>query len=52
MPDKLVDSLIRFLNGNNGKLSKRAHRKEFAALTETEAQTIKNKYDEIYNCGE
>jgi hypothetical protein len=34
MPDKLVDLLIRFLNKNNGQLSKRARKKEFAQLTE------------------
>jgi len=48
MPDKLVDFLIRFLNRNNGKLSKRARGKEFAALTEVEVQAIENKYDEIF----
>jgi len=48
MPDKMVNLLIRFLNQNNGQLSKRAHAKEFAALTDKEVQTIENKYDEIF----
>lgn len=48
MPDKLVDLLIRFLNRNKGKLSKRVRGKEFAELTETEIKSIQNKYDEIF----
>lgn len=48
MPDKLVDLLIRFLNQNGGKLSKRARSKEFAELTEIEIKSIENKYDEIF----
>jgi hypothetical protein len=49
MPDRLVDTLIRFLNQNKGKLSKRARVKEFAALTEMEVQTIENMYGKIFN---
>ncbi len=49
MPDKLVNLLIRFLNQNDGKLSKRARNKEFAELTETEVKAIENKYDEVFN---
>ena len=49
MPDKLVDLLIRFLIQNDGKLSKRARNKEFAALTETEVKAIENKHDEVFN---
>lgn len=48
MPDKIVDLLIRFLNQNNGKLSKRAQGKEFSKLTRSEIQTIENKYNEIF----
>jgi len=50
MPDKLVDLLIRFLNQNDGKLSKRALGKEFAELKETEVRAIENKYGDIF-CG-
>ena len=49
MPDKLVDLLIRFLNQNNGKLSKRARDKEFNRLTEAEVETIERKYDDIFH---
>ncbi len=52
MPDKRVDLLIRFLNQNNGKLSKRRREKEFNALTDKEVQAIENKYDEIFYRGE
>ncbi len=48
MPDKIVDLLIRFLNQNNGKLSKRAQDKEFSELTRSEIQTIENKYNEMF----
>lgn len=48
MPDKLVDLLIRFLNQNNGRLSKRAREQEFKRLTRVEAETIEQKYDEIF----
>lgn len=48
MPDRLVDLLISFLRQNNGKLSKRARRKEFSALTEEEAKDIEDKYNEVF----
>lgn len=48
MPDRLVDLLIRVLNQNNGKLSKRARDKEFRQLTEAEVRTIERKYDDIF----
>ncbi len=51
MPDKLVDMLIRFLNQNKGKLSKRARDKEFNKLTEVEIETIERKYDDIFQSG-
>ncbi len=49
MPDKLVDLLIRFLNQNNGQLSKRARSKEFYELSDKEVQAIENKFDEIFH---
>lgn len=52
MPDNQVDLLIRFLNQNNGKLSKRARAKEFSRLTEAEVRVIENKYDEVFKSGE
>jgi hypothetical protein len=48
MPDKLVDLLIRCLNHNKGKLSKRARKNEFEKLTEDETRVIEKKYDEIF----
>jgi hypothetical protein len=48
MPDKTVDLLIRLLDQNNGKLSKRKREKEFAALTDEEVSAIESKYDEVF----
>lgn len=44
MPDKMVSLLIRFLEQNNGSLSKRAKEKEFEALTEFDVKEIENNY--------
>lgn len=44
MPDKMVSLLIRFLEQNNGKLSRRAREQEFAALTDSEVQKIEEHY--------
>jgi len=46
--DRLLDLLIRFLKQENGILSKRAREKEFAMLTNVEAQTIEAKYAECF----
>jgi hypothetical protein len=48
MPDKTVALLIRFIEKNNGQLSKRARAKEFGALTEEEVRDIENRYQEIF----
>ena len=48
MPNRLVDLLIRFLRQNNGKLSKRARKVEFSALTEKEVKDIEDKYNEVF----
>jgi hypothetical protein len=47
MPDKEVALLIRFLDQNNGKLSKRAIEKEIPALTDNEVKEIEQHY-QIY----
>lgn len=47
MPDRLLDLLFRFLRQNEGRLSKRARRKEFPALNDTEAVRIETIYAEI-----
>ncbi len=52
MPDKLVDLLIRFLNQNGGKLSKRARDKEFNQFTEVEVEVIERQYDNIFHADE
>lgn len=47
MPDKIVADLVRFLEQNNGILSKRARTKEFKELTEHEIADIENQYKSI-----
>ncbi|MEO9953495.1 Fic family protein [Nonlabens sp.] len=48
MPDKMVATLIRFLEQNNGVLSKRALHKEFSALKEDEVIAIQQTYQSIF----
>ncbi|MDZ4323342.1 MAG: Fic family protein, partial [Alphaproteobacteria bacterium] len=48
MPDYLADLLIRFLQQNNGTLSKRAREKEFSELSDKECQTLEALYKEIF----
>ncbi|MBF4515069.1 Fic family protein [Flavobacterium sp. ANB] len=45
MPDKMIALLIRFLEQNDGKLSKRAVEKEFSVLTEEEVTEIERNYE-------
>ena len=47
MPDNIVALLIRFLEQNGGKFSKRAKEKEFVALTEKEVQEIEENFELI-----
>lgn len=47
MPDKLVSVLVRFLEQNQGVLSKRAKDREFSMLTEREVKRIESAYTEI-----
>ena len=49
MPDKEVALLIRFLDQNNGKLSKRAIEKEFLKLTDNEVKGIEEHYQNYFN---
>jgi Fic family protein len=49
MPDDLVSLLVRFLEQNNGKISKRARKKEFEALDENEVENIEENYKLIFN---
>ena len=48
MPDKLVALLIRFLEQNNGSLSKRAKEKEFAVMTDDDVKEIEEHYKTIF----
>lgn len=48
MPDYLADLLIRFLQQNNGTLSKRAREKEFSELSDKECQILEALYQKIF----
>ena len=48
MPDKMIALLIRFLEQNNGILSKRTKENEFAKLSNKEVDTIELKYKSIF----
>ena len=48
LQDTRVDLLIKYLNKNNGKLSKRKRQKDFDELTEKEISAIEEHYAEIF----
>jgi len=48
MPDKLVATLVRFLEQNNGILSKKARTKEFAKLRDYEVTKIEEVFKEVF----
>lgn len=48
MPDRLVNLLIRFLQQENGVLSKRAKEKEFDSLTHEEVKVIEAKFQAVF----
>ncbi|MEM1001498.1 MAG: Fic family protein [Bacteroidota bacterium] len=48
MPDRLVALLVRFLEQNEGQLSRRALENEFSALKDTEVKAIQEAYYEIF----
>ena len=48
MPDKLVDTLVRFLEQNNGSLSNKARSKEFAKLKEKEVKEIESTFRDVF----
>ncbi|MBL1278772.1 MAG: Fic family protein [Fluviicola sp.] len=52
MPDDLISLLVRFLEQGNGKLSKRALKKEFIALTELESSDLEMNFNEIFELEE
>jgi hypothetical protein len=49
MPDKTVSLLVQFLGQNNGVLSERAKRKEFAMLSDEEIKLIESNYKVIFD---
>ena len=49
MPDSMVALLMRFLEQNNGELSKRAREKEFAMLTTDEVKDIEKRYNDLFS---
>jgi hypothetical protein len=49
MPDRMVASLVRFLEQNQGVLSKRAREMEFSMLNEKEVWQIESAYAAIFN---
>ena len=51
MPDNMVALLMRFLEQNNGKLSRRALEKEFAKLTAEEVKDIESRYNHLFSRG-
>ena len=48
MPDKMVAILVRFLEQNNGVLSKRALKNEFSRLKVEEIKEIESNYSSIF----
>ena len=48
MPNIQTHLLVRFLDQNNGRLSKRARSREFEKLTQVEVDTIERKYNDIF----
>ena len=49
MPDTMIAMLVRFLEQNNGTLSKRGRTKEFNKLSEIEINNIETKFLEIFS---
>lgn len=48
MPDRMVALLVRFLEQNEGTISKRARNKEFQELTDDEIAEMEKNYKEIF----
>lgn len=51
MPDRLAQDLLMFMRQNGGKIPKRRRKKEFAALTDEEANRIEEIYKEVFESG-
>jgi Fic family protein len=48
MPDNMIATLVRFLEQNHGRLSKRAREKEFSMLSQREIMEIETAYASIF----
>jgi len=48
LPHKAIDLIVRFLNQNEGKFSKRALENEFSELSAIEARDIEKKFKNIF----
>lgn len=48
MPSRTVNLLYRFLSQNNGQVSDRTRKKEFAELTDAEVEKIEKIYIEEF----
>ncbi|TIQ00320.1 MAG: cell filamentation protein Fic, partial [Mesorhizobium sp.] len=48
MPERVIDLLFHFLKQNGGRLSNRAREKEFAALTDEEAERMEAIYRQVF----
>ena len=48
MPDRLAQNLIMFIRQNNGTLSKRQRKSEFAALTDAEVQSLELIIQDVF----
>ena len=50
LPNTKVDLLIKFLNQNNGKLSKNKKQKEFDDFTDAEISSLETNFKSIFEC--
>jgi hypothetical protein len=48
VPDKMVALLVRFLEQNNGTISKSIRKKEFKELTDNEIQQIEKQFQTFF----
>jgi Fic family protein len=48
MPDMLIALTVRYLEQNNGKLSKRVREKELKEMKEDEVEAMEKKYKEVF----
>lgn len=49
MPDRILDLLFQFLRQNEGRLSNRARKGEFAAMTDTEIAAAEQIYADLFS---